>query len=142
MFPRPISNGMNAGAFIDEESKSLSEVHSSVNVPPPSGSFIRKLLAFSGPGYLVAVGYMDPGNWATDLAGGARFGYTLLFVILISNVMAILLQHLALKLGIATGRDLGQAFRDAYRKPVRIALWGLAQIMINAGDLPEVIGSG
>src|SRR3989344_1329913 len=141
MFPRPISNGMNAGALIDEESKSLSEVHSSVNVPPPSGSFIRKLLAFSGPGYLVAVGYMDPGNWATDLAGGARFGYTLLFVILISNVMAILLQHLALKLGIATGRDLAQACRDAYRKPVRIALWVMAQIMIIACDLAEVIGS-
>src|SRR3989344_4219865 len=141
MFPRPISNGMNAGALIDEESKSLSEVHSSVNVPPPSGSFIRKLLAFSGPGYLVAVGYMDPGNWATDLAGGARFGYTLLFVILISNVMAILLQHLALKLGIATGRDLAQACRDAYRKPVRIALWVMALIMIIACDLAEVIGS-
>src|SRR3990167_1103000 len=141
MFPRPISNGMNAGAFIDEESKSLSEVHSSVNVPPPSGSFIRKLLAFSGPGYLVAVGYMDPGNWATDLAGGAKFGYSLLFVILISNIVAILLQHLALKLGIATGKDLAQACRDNYPKPVRWALWLMAEIMIIACDLAEVIGS-
>ncbi len=131
---------MNAGAYIDDERKSLSEVHSTVHVPA-GASFFRKLLAFSGPGYLVAVGYMDPGNWATDLAGGARFGYALLFVILISNAMAILLQHLALKLGIATGRDLAQACRDSYRKPVRIALWVMAQIMIIACDLAEVIGS-
>ena len=83
----------------------------------------RKLLAFAGPGYLVAVGYMDPGNWATDLAGGAQFGYTLLSVILMSNLMAILLQGLASKLGIVTGRDLAQACRDNYSKPVNFVLW-------------------
>ncbi|HXK38597.1 MAG TPA: Nramp family divalent metal transporter [Candidatus Paceibacterota bacterium] len=131
---------MSAGAFIDEERKSLSESHSSVHVPA-GASFLRKLLAFSGPGYLVAVGYMDPGNWATDLAGGAKFGYSLLFVILISNIVAILLQHLALKLGIATGKDLAQACRDNYPKPVRWALWLMAEIMIIACDLAEVIGS-
>ncbi|OHA26659.1 MAG: divalent metal cation transporter [Candidatus Taylorbacteria bacterium RIFCSPHIGHO2_02_FULL_46_13] len=130
---------MTAGAFIEEEQKSLSEVHSSVPVPA-GASFLRKLLAFSGPGYLVAVGYMDPGNWATDLSGGAKFGYSLLFVILISNIVAILLQHLALKLGIATGKDLAQACRD-YPKPVRIGLWVMAEIMIIACDLAEVIGS-
>ncbi|MDO8552791.1 MAG: Nramp family divalent metal transporter [bacterium] len=131
---------MSAGAFIEEEQKSLSEVHSSIHVPP-GASFLRKLLAFSGPGYLVAVGYMDPGNWATDLAGGAKFGYSLLFVVLLSSLMAILLQHLALKLGIATGRDLAQACRESYRKPVRLFLWLMAQIMIIACDLAEVIGS-
>jgi len=102
---------------------------------------LRKLIAFSGPGYLVAVGYMDPGNWATDLAGGAQFGYALLFVILVSNLMAILLQHLALKLGIATGKDLAQACHDNYSKPVRLILWFMAEIMIIACDLAEVIGS-
>ena len=131
---------MSAGAFIDEERKSLSESHSSIPIPA-GASFLRKLLAFSGPGYLVAVGYMDPGNWATDLAGGAQFGYALLFVILVSNLMAILLQHLALKLGIATGKDLAQACRDNYSKPVRLILWFMAEIMIIACDLAEVIGS-
>src|SRR3989339_1689539 len=96
---------MSAGAFIDEERKSLSESHSSVHVPA-GASFLRKLLAFTGPGFLVAVGYMDPGNWATDLAGGSKFGFSLLSVILISNFLAILLQHLAIKLGVVTGRDL------------------------------------
>src|ERR1700748_3875524 len=95
---------------------SLPEVHGSVLVPK-TASFWRKLLAFSGPGFLVAVGYMDPGNWATDLQGGAQFGYTLLSVIVISNLMAIFLQHLAAKLGIATGRDLAQACRDHYSTP-------------------------
>jgi len=101
----------------------------------------RKALAFAGPGYLVAVGYMDPGNWATDLAGGARFGYTLLSVILISNLMAILLQGLAAKLGIVTGRDLAQACRDHYSRPATIAQWVLCEIAIAACDLAEVIGS-
>jgi manganese transport protein len=119
---------------------SLREVHSSIAVPH-AGSFWRKLLAFAGPGLMVAVGYMDPGNWATDLAGGARFGYTLLSVILISNFMAILLQHLALKLGVVTGRDLAQACRDHYSRPVAIALWFLCEIAIAACDLAEVIGS-
>ncbi|HVY71928.1 MAG TPA: Nramp family divalent metal transporter, partial [Verrucomicrobiae bacterium] len=100
-----------------------------------------KLLAFSGPGYLVAVGYMDPGNWATDLAGGSQFGYRLLSVIMISNLMAILLQALCVKLGVATGRDLAQACRDHYSKPVRYALWFLCEIAICACDLAEVIGS-
>ncbi len=131
---------MTSGAYIDEERKSLSESHSTIHVPV-GASFLRKLLAFSGPGYLVAVGYMDPGNWATDLAGGARFGYSLLFVVLISNAIAILLQHLSLKLGIATGKDLAQACRDNYPKPARFALWLMAEIMIIACDLAEVIGS-
>jgi manganese transport protein len=104
-------------------------------------SFWRKALAFAGPGYMVAVGYMDPGNWATDLAGGARFGYTLLSVILLSNLMAILLQALALKLGIVTGRDLAQACRDHYSRPVSFVLWVLCEIAIAACDLAEVIGS-
>ena len=95
---------------------SLPEVHRSV-VVPVTASFWRKLFAFSGPGFLVAVGYMDPGNWATDLAGGAKFGYALLLVVMISNFMAILLQHLCIKLGVATGRDLAQACRDHYSTP-------------------------
>ncbi|HNC24008.1 MAG TPA: Nramp family divalent metal transporter, partial [Opitutaceae bacterium] len=119
---------------------SLPESHGSVRVPAAAG-FWRKLLAFSGPGYLVAVGYMDPGNWATDLAGGSRFGYTLLSVILLSNLMAILLQALCLKLGIVTGRDLAQACRDHYSKPVTIALWLLCEVAICACDLAEVIGT-
>ncbi len=119
---------------------SLPESHGSVAVPTGAG-FWRKLLAFSGPGFMVAVGYMDPGNWATDLAGGAQFGYTLLSVILISNMMAILLQHLCVKLGIATGRDLAQACRDHYPKPVVWFQWILCELAIAACDLAEVIGS-
>ncbi|MEP6731578.1 MAG: Nramp family divalent metal transporter [bacterium] len=118
---------------------SLAEVYRSV--PIGGRSKWRKMLAFAGPGYLVAVGYMDPGNWATDLAGGSRFGYTLLSVILISNLMAVLLQGLACKLGIVTGRDLAQACRDHYSKPVVWALWILCEIAIAACDLAEVIGS-
>jgi manganese transport protein len=118
----------------------LSEVFSSVNVPK-NVSFLKKLLAFSGPGALIAVGYMDPGNWATDIAGGAKFGYTLIFVIFLSNLFAMVLQHLSLKLGIVTGRDLAQACRDNYSKPVSIMLWILAEIAIAACDLAEVIGS-
>lgn len=104
-------------------------------------SFFRKLIAFSGPGYLVAVGYMDPGNWATDIAGGSAFGYTLLFVIFLSSIFAILLQYLSLKLGIATGRDLAQNCKDFFPKPINIFLWLMAEIMIIACDLAEVIGS-
>ena len=121
-------------------SVSLPEVHRSVLVPA-NASFWRKLLAFSGPGFLVAVGYMDPGNRATDLAGGAQFGYTLLCVIMISNLMAILLQHLCIKLGIATGRDLAQACRDHYSTPTVWFLWVLCEVAIAACDLAEVVGS-
>src|SRR5256714_12740115 len=119
---------------------SLPEVHRSV-VVPMTASFWRKLIAFSGPGFLVAVGYMDPGNWATDLAGGAKFGYSLLAVVMISNFMAILLQHLCIKLGVATGRDLAQACRDYYSRPAAICLWILCEIAIAACDLAEVLGS-
>lgn len=118
---------------------SLPEVFSTISVS--HSGFWRKLLAFAGPGLLVAVGYMDPGNWATDLAGGAQFGYTLLSVVLISNFMAILLQHLSLKLGIVSGRDLAQACRDHYSRPVSFALWVICEIAIAACDLAEVIGS-
>jgi manganese transport protein len=118
---------------------SLPEVHGSI--PIPSAGFWRKFFAFAGPGYLVAVGYMDPGNWATDLAGGARFGYTLLSVIVISNFMAVLLQALAARLGIASGRDLAQACRDHYSRRTTIVLWVLCEIAIAACDLAEVIGA-
>jgi manganese transport protein len=119
---------------------SLAEVHRSI-VVPTTASFWRKLFAFSGPGFLVAVGYMDPGNWATDLAGGAKFGYTLLVVVMISNFMAILLQHLCIKLGVATGRDLAQACRDHYSTPTVWCLWILCETAIAACDLAEVVGS-
>jgi manganese transport protein len=119
---------------------SLAEVHRSI-VVPTTASFWRKLLAFSGPGFLVAVGYMDPGNWATDLAGGAKFGYALLAVVMISNFMAILLQHLCIKLGVATGRDLAQACRDNYSTLTVWFLWILCEIAIAACDLAEVVGS-
>jgi manganese transport protein len=119
---------------------SLPEVNRSVSVPV-GGSFWRKLAAFSGPGFLVAVGYMDPGNWATDLQGGAQYGFLLLSIIMVSNFMAILLQHLCIKLGIATGRDLAQACRDHYPLPVVWFLWVLCEIAIAACDLAEVVGS-
>lgn len=119
---------------------SLPEANGSVAVEKNFG-FWRKLLAFSGPGYLIAVGYMDPGNWATDLAGGSRFGYTLLSVIMISNLMAILLQSLALRLGIVTGRDLAQACRDHFHPKISFILWILCEVAIIACDLAEVIGS-
>jgi manganese transport protein len=118
---------------------SLAEVYRSV--PLTGRTWWRKMLAFAGPGYLVAVGYMDPGNWATDLAGGSQFGYTLLSVILISNLMAILLQGLSSKLGIVTGRDLAQACRDHYSTPVSYFLWIICELAIAACDLAEVIGS-
>src|SRR5438128_8507636 len=119
---------------------SLSEVFGSITTRP-SGSFWRKLLTFLGPGYLVAVGYMDPGNWATSLAGGSKFGYALLTVALLSNLMAVLLQALCARLGIASGRDLAQACRDAYPRAVSWPLWLLAEIAICATDLAEVIGT-
>src|SRR4029077_10511989 len=119
---------------------SLPEVHRSIHVPS-GASFWRKMLALAGPGFLVAVGYMDPGNWATDLAGGAQFGYTLLCVIMISNLMAVLLQGLASQLGIVTGRDLSQACRDHYSKPTGFMLWVLCELAIAACDLAEVIGT-
>lgn len=119
---------------------SLAEVYRSVPISQ-GGSFWRKVLAFAGPGYLVAVGYMDPGNWATDLAGGSAFGYTLLSVILLSNLMAILLQGLSSKLGIVTGRDLAQACRDHFGPRANFALWILCEIAIAACDLAEVIGA-
>ena len=119
---------------------SLPEVFSSLPVPT-SATFLRKLLAFAGPGFLVAVGYMDPGNWATDLAAGSRYNYTLLSVIMISNLMAILLQSLAIILGVVTGRDLAAACRDHFSRPVNFVLWGAAEIAIAACDLAEVIGS-
>ena len=123
-----------------EGRNSLPEVHRSIGIPI-DGSFWRKLVAFSGPGFLVAVGYMDPGNWATDLQGGAQFGYTLLSVIFVSNFMAILLQHLCIKLGVVTGRDLAQACRDHYPSPIVWFLWFLCEIAIAACDLAEVVGS-
>ena len=119
---------------------SLFEVNASIAIPEGVG-FWRKMFAFAGPGYLVAVGYMDPGNWATDLAGGARYGYTLLSVVMISNLMAILLQTLAARLGIASDRDLAQACRDSFSRPVVIVLWVLCEIAIAACDLGEVIGA-
>jgi manganese transport protein len=120
---------------------SLPEVHRSIGVPLVGASFWKKMAAFSGPGYIVAVGYMDPGNWATDLQGGAQYGFLLLNVILVSNFMAILLQHLCIKLGVATGRDLAQACRDHYPTPVVWFLWILCEIAIAACDLAEVVGS-
>src|SRR4051812_14841207 len=134
------SDGPDSGWRHSRVLPSLPEVFSTIAVPR-SGSFWLKLLAFAGPGLMVSVGYMDPGNWATDLAGGAQFGYLLLSVILISNFMAILLQHLSVRLGVATGRDLAQACHDAYPTSVSRFLWIAAEIAIAACDLAEVIGS-
>src|ERR1700709_22691 len=120
--------------------RSLPEVYGSVAIPI-GGHWMPRPLAFAGPGYLVSVGYMDPGNWATDLAGGSQFGYTLLSVILLSNVMAILLQALAARLGIVTDRDLAQVCRDSFSKPVNILLWVACESAIIACDLAEVIGT-
>ncbi|HTH02126.1 MAG TPA: Nramp family divalent metal transporter [Vicinamibacterales bacterium] len=135
-----MTEGPSTGWRLPQTEVSLPEVHNTILVPHTLG-FWRKMLAFSGPGYLVAVGYMDPGNWATDLAGGSAFGYTLLSVILLSNLMAILLQALCVKLGIVTGRDLAQACRDHYSRPVSFVLWVLCEVAICACDLAEVIGS-
>jgi manganese transport protein len=120
---------------------SLPEAYRTIRVPGGVGQFWRKLAAFAGPGYLVAVGYMDPGNWATDIAGGSAFGYTLLSVILFSNMMAMLLQALAAKLGIVAGMDLAQACRTQYSRPTRIMLWLMCEGAIVACDLAEVIGT-
>src|SRR5437660_3597318 len=142
----PVTGGASAGFYETAESAtrvpmpSLPEAHRSVKIVQ-GASWLRKMLAFAGPGYLVAVGYMDPGNWATDLGGGAKFGYTLLSVILISNLMAMLLQALSAKLGIATGRDLAQACREHYSRRTSIVLWVICEIAIAACDLAEVLGS-
>jgi manganese transport protein len=124
----------------EAQGRSLPEAHRTVPVSGAVG-WLRRFLAFAGPGYLVSVGYMDPGNWATDLAGGARFGYALLWVILLSNLMAMFLQTLCVRLGVASGRDLAQACRDRYSKPVAYVLWLLCEIAIIACDLAEVVGS-
>jgi manganese transport protein len=137
----PVGEKPGWRSFVTEDGrKSLSEVNATISIPP-TGSWLRRLLAFSGPGYMVSVGYMDPGNWATDLAGGSKFGYALLCVIMLSNLMAILLQALAARLGIATGKDLAQACRDAFPRPVGIALWVACELAIIACDLAEVIGT-
>ncbi|MDB6054464.1 MAG: Mn2+/Fe2+ transporter, family [Verrucomicrobiales bacterium] len=136
----PVVSAPRTDGWHSDSSPSLPESNRSITIPKNLG-FWRKLLAFSGPGYLVAVGYMDPGNWATDIAGGSAFGYRLLSVILMSNLMAILLQSLCARLGIATGRDLAQACRDHYSQPVSMVLWVLCEIAICACDLAEVIGS-
>ncbi|MGB8167821.1 MAG: Nramp family divalent metal transporter [Chthoniobacteraceae bacterium] len=135
----PLAPATNDG-WRRQSGDSLPEVFRTVAIPNGT-SFWRKLLAFAGPGFLVSVGYMDPGNWATDLAGGAKYGYALLSVILISNLMAILLQHLCVKLGVVTGRDLAQACRDDYPTPVVWCLWVLCEAAIAACDLAEVVGS-
>src|SRR2546425_457832 len=118
---------------------SLPEVHRSI--PIPAGSWLRRMFAFAGPAYLVSVGYMDPGNWATDLAGGSRFGYRLIWVLLMSNLMAVLLQSLAARLGVVTGKDLAQACRDWYPRPLVYPLWVLCEVAIIACDLAEVLGA-
>ena len=123
-----------------ERLPSLPEVHRTIAIPEGKG-FWRKLMAYAGPGYLVSVGYMDPGNWATDIAGGSKFGYTLLSVIMLSNLMAILLQSLCVRLGVATGRDLAQACRDYFHPRVNFCLWVLCEIAIAACDLAELLGS-
>src|SRR6266404_7666545 len=124
---------------LTKPARSLADVHSSVATSQVS--FWRRMFAFAGPAYLVSVGYMDPGNWATDLAGGAKFGYQLLWVLVMSNAMAVLLQTLSARLGIVRGRDLAQACREAYPKSVNLALWGLCEVAVAACDLAEVIGA-
>jgi manganese transport protein len=124
----------------DPEGRSLPQAHGTVRIPAGRG-WLRRLLAFSGPAYLVSVGYMDPGNWATDLAGGARFGYQLLWVLLVSNLMAVLLQTLSARLGVVTGKDLAQACRDYYPRALSAPLWIMAEVAIVACDLAEVLGA-
>ncbi len=125
---------------LSERRPSLPEIHRSISVPKGKG-FWRKMIAYAGPGYLVSVGYMDPGNWATDIAGGAKYGYALLSVILLSNLMAMLLQSLCVRLGVATGRDLAQVCRDVFSPRVSFVLWVLCEIAIAACDLAELLGS-
>jgi len=141
MTPPPIADLAADAAATTGFRPSLSESFRSIAVPQGQGRFWTKMGAFAGPGYLVAVGYMDPGNWATDLAGGSAFGYTLLSVILISNMFAMVLQALSAKLGIVTGQDLAQACRAHYSPPVRFVLWVLCELAIVACDLAEVIGT-
>src|ERR1700739_2835545 len=141
----PSVQAKSATAVASERSRvetfpSLPESHRTIPIAPGLGWF-KKMLAFAGPGYLVAVGYMDPGNWATDIGGGSRFGYTLLSVILLSNLMAMFLQALSAKLGIASGRDLAQACREHYSQSTTIALWVVCEIAIAACDLAGVLGS-
>src|SRR5690349_1306235 len=124
---------------VGTDARSLADVHSSVGTGQVS--FWRRMFAFAGPAYLVSVGYMDPGNWATDLEGGAKFGYRLLWVLVMSNAMAIFLQTLSARLGVVSGRDLAQACRDSYPRPVSHALWFLCEIAIAACDLAEVLGA-
>jgi manganese transport protein len=119
---------------------SLSEVHQTVDTTSTRRPGWRKILSFFGPAYLVSVGYMDPGNWATDLAGGSQFGYKLIWVLLMSNLMALLLQSLSARLGIVRGRDLAQANRETYPRYINYALYGLAEIAIAATDLAEILG--
>lgn len=140
MSAEPTSPTVTAWPQATGNRPSLGEMHASVAVPS-GGHWWFRLLAFLGPGYMVSVGYMDPGNWATDIAGGAQFGYLLLSVILLSNLMAIVLQGLSARLGIATGRDLAQACRDHFSRPVNLCLWVLCEIAIIACDLAEVIGT-
>src|SRR5687767_11842533 len=121
------------------QANSLPEVHASVSISSPS--LWRRMFAFAGPAYLVSVGYMDPGNWATDLEGGARFGYQLLWVLVMSNAMAVLLQTLSARLGIVAGLDLAQACRESYPRPITGALWVLCEVAIAACDLAEVLGA-
>src|SRR5438105_10797174 len=142
----PVTGGASAGFYETAETSaravlpSLPESHRTI--PFSAGaSWFRKILAFAGPGYLVAVGYMDPGNWATDIGGGSKFGYTLLSVILLTNLMAMFLQALSAKLGIATGCDLAQACREHYSRRTGLFLWVVCEIAIAACDLAEVLGS-
>ena len=137
---QPLHPAWRSSMRVEATDPSLPEVHATVPVPA-DGRWLRRLLAFIGPGYLVSVGYMDPGNWATALAGGSRFGYTLLSIVLLSNAMAILLQALAARLGIATGHDLAQACRAHYSRPVNFLLWLACEAAIIACDLAEVIGT-
>jgi manganese transport protein len=144
MSPPPsatIATGFDGMNEMRPQRPSLSESYRTIAVPLGKGGFWRKTAAFAGPGYMVAVGYMDPGNWATDLAGGSAFGYTLLSVILLSNIMAMVLQSLSAKLGIVTGHDLAQACRANYNPVVNFCLWVLCELAIIACDLAEVLGT-
>src|SRR5271168_3254613 len=134
---------MNLAGGISSGRRSLEEVHGSIAIPSDRGKFqkLRRLFTFLGPAYLVSIGYMDPGNWATDLAGGARFGYALIWVLLMSNLMAILLQTLAARLGVVTGHDLAQACRAEYSRGLNALLWVLAEVAIAACDLAEILGT-
>jgi manganese transport protein len=134
---------MNLAGGISSDRRSLEEVHGSIAIPsePGAGRRLRRFFAFLGPAYLVSIGYMDPGNWATDLQGGAKFGYALIWVLLMSNLMAILLQTLAARLGVVTGHDLAQACRAEYSRGLNAVLWVLAEVAIAACDLAEILGT-